>query len=102
LFHPNVKPETGFVCLWEQANPSDTVIQAIARTQAIAAYRMVNPGSVHVMHASAAEWYRDVALPQGLVPLTWDELKVFEKRDGHVQWLEPGRRVMPARRVIQG
>ena len=30
LFHPNVKPETGFVCLWQEANPRDTAVQALA------------------------------------------------------------------------
>jgi ubiquitin-protein ligase len=93
FFHPNVKPETGFVCLWEQANLHDTVIQALARMQAIAAYRMVNVGAVHVMNHEAAGWYDRVARPQRLVPLTWEELKVYEVRDGLVEWLEPGRRL---------
>jgi hypothetical protein len=57
LFHTNVKPETGFVCLWEQANSRETVIQALARTQAIAAFRMVNAGGAHIMNMEAAEWY---------------------------------------------
>jgi ubiquitin-protein ligase len=91
LFHPNVKAETGFVCLWEQANPRDTAIQAIARAQAMAAYRMVNMGGAHLMNKPAGEWYEQVAVPRGLVPLTWDELRVYELRDGQMLWLEPGR-----------
>lgn len=91
LFHPNVKPETGFVCLWEEANPRDTAIQAIARAQAMAAYRMVNLGGAHQMNRAAAEWYVNVAQPRELVPLSWDELRVYEVRDGQVTWLEPGR-----------
>jgi hypothetical protein len=93
LFHPNVKPETGFICLWEQGNPRDTVIQALARTQAVAAFRMVNPGAAHLMNQDAAKWYSSVGLPGGLVPLTWEELKVFEVRDGRMAWLEPGRQL---------
>ena len=31
------------------------------------------------------------AVPGGLVPLTWDELRVYELRDGQMLWLEPGR-----------
>jgi hypothetical protein len=93
LFHPNVKPETGFVCLWEHANPRDTVIQALARTQAVAAFRMVNAGGAHLMNRAAADWYESVGLPGGLVPLTWKELKVFEIRDGRMAWLEPGRQL---------
>ena len=91
LFHPNVRPETGFVCLWEEANPRDTTIQAVARAQAMAAYRMVNLGDPHQMNREAAGWYRQVGRPHQLVPLTWDALKVFEVRNGDVVWLEPGR-----------
>jgi ubiquitin-protein ligase len=96
LFHPNIKPETGFVCLWEQANPRDTVIQALARTQAMAAFRMVNTGGNHQMNRAAAAWYEQTALPQGLVPLTWDELRVFDVRNGQIMWLEPGRQLTAA------
>ena len=99
LFHPNVKPETGFVCLWEHANPQDSVIQALARTQAIAAFRMVNTGSAHLMNREAAEWYQAVGLPQGLVPLTWQELKVVEFRSGRIAWLEPGRQLRSVPRL---
>jgi hypothetical protein len=91
LFHPNVRPETGFVCLWEQANSRDSAIQAVARAQAMAAFRMVNMGSAHLMNKPAGEWYQKVAVPQSLVPLTWDELRVYEIKDGQMQWLEPGR-----------
>jgi hypothetical protein len=93
LFHPNVKPETGFVCLWEQARPRDTVIQALARAQAMAAYRLVNMNSVHVMNKDAGVWYETVAVPKRLVPLTWEELRVFEIRDGRAQWIDPARQV---------
>ena len=93
LFHPNVKPETGFVCLWEQANPQETVVQALARTQAMAAYRMVNTGAPHLMNKEASDWYQTVGRPQQLVPLSWDELNVFEVRDGQIVWLDPARRV---------
>jgi hypothetical protein len=98
FFHPNVKPETGFVCLWEQARASDTVIQALARAQAMAAYRMVNTGSAHLMNREAADWYLTVGVPRQLVPLTWAELKVFQLRDGQVSWLEPGRQIGPSAR----
>jgi hypothetical protein len=91
LFHPNVKSETGFVCLWDQTNPRDTVVQALARMQAVAAYRMVNLAPAHVMNREAAEWYRVTAFPQQLVPLTWEELKVFEVRNGRIVWLDPSR-----------
>ena len=91
LFHPNVRPETGFVCLWHDANPRDTTIQAIARAQAMAAYRMVNLGDPHQMNRDAARWYQEIAQPHQLVPLTWEAIKVFEVRNGDIVWFEPGR-----------
>ena len=91
LFHPNVKPETGFVCLWEQARPRDTIIQAVARAQAMAAFRLVNMNSVHVMNKDAGAWYETTAQPKRLVPLSWEELTVFEISDGRAQWIDPGR-----------
>lgn len=101
LFHPNVKPETGFVCLWEQASPRDTSIQALARAQAMAAYRMVNLGGAHLMNREAGAWYQTFGQKLGLVPLTWEELRVFEVRNGQMVWLEPGRQIAgrPASRV---
>ena len=93
LYHPNVRPETGFVCLWEEANPRDTAIQAIARAQAMAAYRMVNMHSAHVMNRAAADWYREVAVPRKLVPLTWQELQLYQVEEGRMVWLEPGRQL---------
>lgn len=91
LFHPNVRPETGFICLWQEANPRDTAIQAIARAQAMAAYRMVNLGDAHRMNRQAVDWLLSVGRPQDLVPLTWHELQVYEVTDGQMVWLEPGR-----------
>jgi len=93
LFHPNVNQQTGFVCLWEEANPRDTAIQAIARAQAMAAYRMLNLGGPHQMNRDAADWYVKVGKPRALVPLTWDELRVYEVQNGQVVWLEPGRAI---------
>lgn len=91
LFHPNVKAETGFVCLWDQASARDTAIQAVARAQAMAAFRMVNLGSAHLMNKDAGRWYEEIAVPDRLVPLSWDELRVYEWREGAIAWLEPGR-----------
>jgi ubiquitin-protein ligase len=91
LFHPNIKPETGFVCLWEQASSSFTVVQAIARAHAMLAFQMVNIHDVHVMNDAAAEWFRSKAEPECLVPLEWSDLIVHELVDGEFVWLEPGR-----------
>jgi ubiquitin-protein ligase len=91
LSHPNVRLETGFVCLWERFSLGDTVIQAVCRAQATAAYRMVNLREEHLMNLEAARWYSEIAKPKDLVPLSSNEIKVFELVSGRLQWLEPGR-----------
>jgi ubiquitin-protein ligase len=99
LFHPNVNPDTGFVCLWEEANPHETIVQALARTQAIAAFRMVNTGAPHLMNKDAAAWYEHVGRPRNLVPLTWDELTVYEVKQGQIVWIDPARQFRQAPRA---
>lgn len=91
LFHPNVSPETGFICLWERFNLSDTTIQAVCRAQAIAAYRLVNMREEHIMNRDAATWYVQQGVTRHLVPLGWNEMRVFRVVSGTLQWLEPGR-----------
>ena len=93
LFHPNVRPETGFVCLWEEANPNGTVIQALARVQAMAAFRMLNLNGVHQMNREAAEWYQEYGKPHRHTPLPMQEIRVYQVRDGQLIWLEPGRQI---------
>ena len=96
LFHPNVRPETGFVCLWEQANPRDTAIQAIARAQAMAAFRMVNMGGAHLMNKPAGEWYETVAVPrQPGAAHVGRTARLRAARTGRCTWLEPGRSLIP-------
>jgi hypothetical protein len=91
LFHPNVRPDTGFVCLWERFNLDYTAIQAVCRTQAMAAYRMLNLRNEHVMNNEAAQWYEQKGKPAGLVPLDGPELTVFRLVSGRLEWLEPAR-----------
>ena len=90
VVHPNVKAENGFVCLWSESNPRQGIVQAVARAQAIMAFRIVNLAEPHVMNRQAADWYCSVG-GTAQIPLTWDELHVFEVRDRSLAWLDPGR-----------
>ena len=98
LFHPNVRTDTGFICLWERFDLDDTAIQAVCRAQAMAAYRMMNLRSEHVMNDEAAEWYEHSAKPEGLVPLNGREITVFRLIAGRLEWLEPARSALTPRR----
>ena len=91
LFHPNVRLDTGYVCVWASIRLEDTAIQAVCRAQAIAAFRMVNLGDPHVMNPEAAAWLQAEGSPSGLVPLEGEELRVYRSVDGRLDWLEPGR-----------
>ena len=57
VLHPNVHPETGFVCLWEKHRVSYTVEHALHRTVAMLAGRLFNPDAPHVMQPDALKLY---------------------------------------------
>jgi hypothetical protein len=79
VFHPNVDPVNGFVCLWDRFSPGDTVVTAVRHLQRIVAWRMLNLWADHVMQPEAAAWhggdrdgyrlplgYRELEFPVGL------------------------------------
>lgn len=73
IFHPNVDPGNGFVCLWSRTCAGDTVIEAAFRTQRIIAWDLVNFMPDHLMQQDAVDWYRDgarsISLPCAFEPL---------------------------------
>jgi hypothetical protein len=58
VFHPNVHPENGFVCLWDSFSPGDTVIEAAGQLQRVISWQLVNERPDHLMQPRALEWYR--------------------------------------------
>jgi hypothetical protein len=77
IFHPNVDPDNGFVCLWSAVSVGDTVSEALMRLQMVIAWDLVNLDPDHVMQPSAVAWYQDasrkVALPCVYTPLILTE-----------------------------
>ena len=47
--HPNVHPDTGFVCVWDKHRVSNTVEHAVHKTVAILGWRLRNAEAIHVM-----------------------------------------------------
>jgi ubiquitin-protein ligase len=99
LFHPNIDPQNGFVCLWTRFSSGDTVMEAVRRLQQIIAWKLVNLEAPHVMQPEAARWYRESA-PPAMLPLAFTPLveshrfrleKSFSARgpDGFRRRLEP-------------
>ena len=55
VFHPNIHPETGFVCLWDRHRVSNTVEHALHKTVAMLAGELRNTNSIHVMQPEALD-----------------------------------------------
>lgn len=53
IVHLNVDPLTGFVCLWDQYRPSQTIVDAILITRAIMAWKIANRDPAHCMQPGA-------------------------------------------------
>lgn len=53
VLHPNVHPETGFVCLWERHRVSNTVEHALHKTVAMLNGTLYNLHPLHVMQPGA-------------------------------------------------
>jgi ubiquitin-protein ligase len=74
VFHPNVHPENGFVCLWNRFSPGDTVMEAISQLQHVITWELVNEETDHLMQPDALAWYKDPArgmeLPLPYQPIT--------------------------------
>lgn len=56
VFHPNVNPETGFVCLWGRFSPGDTIVEAVAQLQRVISWELVNRETDHLMQPKALLW----------------------------------------------
>lgn len=68
IFHINVDPATGFVCLWQDYRPAQTIVDAILITRAIMVGKVANLDAAHRMQQEAAlEYEESPALP--IMPL---------------------------------
>lgn len=93
VFHPNVHPHTGFVCLWQKSVIADTVVEALIQLQRVLSYSGFTGSADHVMQPPALEWAqnpaRGVEFPLKYTPLekppSWDSERNFRH-------LPPGRR----------
>lgn len=56
VFHPNVHPETGFVCLWNRTSSRQTVGNAITQLQRVITWELFNETAEHVMQPDGLAW----------------------------------------------
>lgn len=54
VLHPNVHPETGFVCLWDRHQAANTAEDAVHRTVAMLGWKLFNLSPDHTMQPAAA------------------------------------------------
>ncbi len=63
VFHPNVHPETGFVCLWDRHRVSNSVEHALHKLVAMLAGDLFHAAAPHVMQPEALPCARGEAMP---------------------------------------
>jgi ubiquitin-protein ligase len=56
VFHPNVHPDNGFVCLWTRGSTGDTILTALVRLQNVLGWRLHNASPDHLMQPEALAW----------------------------------------------
>jgi ubiquitin-protein ligase len=61
VFHPNVHPENGFVCLWDRFSSGDTIIEAIRKLQRVITWELWNDRTEHIMQPGAPKWHERFA-----------------------------------------
>lgn len=70
VFHPNVDPASGFVCLWDKHHVANTASIALAKLASVLAWRLMNATTPHVMQPEALAWYQSSDEARAALPLT--------------------------------
>jgi ubiquitin-protein ligase len=92
VFHPNVHPENGFVCLWDRFSSGDTIVEAIRKLQQVITWELWNDRAEHVMQPEALKCVGELSVP-------FPRALIYTKRD--LDWPGAnGRKAEPARRRL--
>ena len=77
VFHPNVDPRNGFVCLWNRFSVEDTVVTGLHQLQRVISWELINQDPRHIIQPTAVEWYktspREWPLPLPYAPILESE-----------------------------
>jgi ubiquitin-protein ligase len=97
VFHPNIHPETGFLCLWEKHGPTNTVEHAVHKAVAMLAWRLLARSLPHCMQAEALEAStNDQRLAEIHSLLRFEPLAGIEHEQGYLDPVSP----LPRRRRL--
>jgi ubiquitin-protein ligase len=72
VLHPNVHPETGFVCIWDRTSSGDSILDALIMLQKVITWELHNAHADHLMQPDAlGRWskklpYRALRMPPDL------------------------------------
>jgi ubiquitin-protein ligase len=68
VLHPNVHPETGFICLWDTRHEGTSLVEAVLQLQRVVTWHLFNYDADHLMQPDAGRRpalpYRPVSPPQ--------------------------------------
>jgi hypothetical protein len=92
VFHPNVDPENGFVCLWSKISIDNHIVKTLQILQAVISWHAFNWKPDHLIQPAAKIWYeskRDVHS----IPLEYRSLQVPPSVFDLAKPLSPRRRL---------
>lgn len=69
VFHPNIDPINGFVCLWNEHRVANNIEIAIVKLAAVLSWELMNAEAPHIMQPQALEWYLATPGEQRMLPL---------------------------------
>jgi hypothetical protein len=85
VFHPNIHPETGFLCLWEKHASTNTVEHALHKTAAMLGWSLLARNAQHCMQAEARKVAMDPdRLAEIRSQLQAEPLSGVNHREGYV------------------
>ena len=73
VLHPNIHPQTGFVCLWDAHRSSNRVAHGLHKTVAMLGWRLLNLDARHLMQPGAVTPFNGVE--QAKIRLSYQPLQ---------------------------
>ena len=84
ICHINVDAVTGFICLWQDYRPAQTIVDAILITRAIMACKVANWDPAHRMQHDVATEHRELyelSMPALILPISCHGLLLHQRPD---------------------
>ena len=73
VFHPNVDPQNGFVCLWNRFAVEYTAVAALRQLQRVISWELINQTPRHILQPATIEWHQSM-VREWAVPLAYSPI----------------------------